>query len=301
MSRIGFTKKQSCSRSNGFDYTVKELLGIKKNADKYKFWHGKILSNEIKKYKSSDTVFILGSGPSINSMGNKDWELINNYDSIAFNYWFAHEFIPTFYVAQSLSNDNLINIFYDRYCEYKKCGVPIILRGSDFSQNGIKLNSDLATRLKELDLFYLLEYPISSSCSIDIDLLIKYVEALGYLEFNSIGNFVPKFRSTVCLLLTFAYQMGYKNIVLCGIDMKSSSHFWDHQNFSDVKRKYKLPEPDENNLNTFTDREYNSNTVPDYIYKLSEFFYKKSQVKTFIYNKNTVLYPRIKIYEGNLS
>src|SRR4051812_41077020 len=37
--------------------------------------------------KRTDTVFVLGSGSSINAISDAKWQTIATYDSIAFNFW----------------------------------------------------------------------------------------------------------------------------------------------------------------------------------------------------------------------
>ena len=48
-------------------------------------------------YKQSDTLFILGSGGSIATCSDKQWETIGKHDSIGFNFWLLHEFVPTYF------------------------------------------------------------------------------------------------------------------------------------------------------------------------------------------------------------
>lgn len=50
------------------------------------------------KYKKSDTVVIYGSGPSIKSLTNADKEILNQFDSIGFNYFSKTGIEPTFYI-----------------------------------------------------------------------------------------------------------------------------------------------------------------------------------------------------------
>ena len=49
--------------------------------------------NEVKK---SNTLFILGSGDSINDINNKQWEEIKQSDSLGINSWLVHKHMPTY-------------------------------------------------------------------------------------------------------------------------------------------------------------------------------------------------------------
>ena len=52
--------------------------------------------------KSSDTVFLLGSGRSINEIREDRWQVIGRHDSIAMNFWLAHAFVPRIYLFENV-------------------------------------------------------------------------------------------------------------------------------------------------------------------------------------------------------
>ena len=54
----------------------------------------------IKRYKTSDTLFILGSGPSICELNSKHFKIISDHDSIGFGFWCIHDFAPTYYMME---------------------------------------------------------------------------------------------------------------------------------------------------------------------------------------------------------
>jgi len=283
---------------HGFEYTVKELVGMHENSIKSTEWYGKLLSDEILQFKKSDTIFILGSGPSINDITNKKWEYIKLHDSIGFNYWFIHDFVPSMYVFQKF-NERMLNIFNDKYDFYKE--TPFIIRGSKFAKEGVNnltgnKNFEL---LRNNPVYYLREYPVHSRCSIKPNLLINYFEALGLMPHGKISNFIPKLRGTLGLLIVLSYQMGYKKIVLCGMDMHSSDHFWDYEPYIKVKEKYNLPDKGKANINTFTDKNRSPNTVPVYVKALRDWMYEKSNVEISIVNEKTLLYPDIPVFNMN--
>ena len=208
---------------HGFEYTVTELVNMYEGIQDALEWHGEILSNKILEYKKSDTVFILGSGPSINSISKAEWEHIAQKDSIGFNYWLAHDFIPTMYMFQFTKSDNLLALLRDKHYQYEE--IPFIIRGSGLAKGELKNNKEKLNLLKKNPVYYLREYPIHSKCSLDLNLLYKYIDALGYMKYGEITSFIPKWRSTLGLLLMLAYQMGYKKIVLCGMDMYKKDHY----------------------------------------------------------------------------
>ncbi|MEX2411819.1 MAG: hypothetical protein WD607_10720 [Candidatus Paceibacterota bacterium] len=287
---------------HGFEYTVEELVSMYEHTTEATQWHGNKLNNDFLKYKTSDTVFILGSGPSINNITESQWNKIAECDSIGFNYWFAHNFVPDMYVFQIPVTDSakvkMASILTDKFDQYKN--IPFILRGSGLANGHLSSAKELKYLLQKLKLYYLCEYPISSRCSISPDLLFRYMDALGFMTYGNISEFIPKWRSTIGLILMLVYQMGYKNIVLCGIDMQDNDHFWDYGSLTDIKQKYQLPHPvvsNTKNIKSFTDKNRSKNTVPKYIYSLRDWFKEKSDVNVYVGNEKTVLYPKINLFE----
>jgi len=286
---------------HGFEYTVSELVNMHESSKTSSMWHGSNIDNGFLKYKKSDTLFLLGSGPSINKISDAQWSRIKQKDSIGFNFWLAHDFVPNLYMWQLPSDkvaaDSLLNLLENKLSSYQN--VPFIIRGSAFASGKFDTNDRRLSLLKSLDVFYLNEYPVHSSCAIDPILHYKYVEALGIFNYGQIGKFTPKWRGTLGLLISFAYQMGYQKIVLCGMDMMGSSHFWDTGTYLDVKKKYNLPGEGVSNIQTFTDESHSTNTVPKYVYTMRDWMKQKHGVELFIGNEQTVLYPELPVYNFN--
>lgn len=279
---------------HGFEYTVNELINMYKKSQEFAKWHGEILTNTFRQYKKSDELFILGSGPSINLISDKQWEHISSQDSIGFNLWIAHDFIPSFYMFQLGFKNNHIDIFFDKLNKYQN--IPFILRGSMFAKNGIE-DKKTFSFLNQVILYYLCEYPIHSTCSIPIYKLFEYLDCMGFMTHGSISKFIPKFRCTLCLLIMLGYQMGYKNIILCGFDMIKDDHFWDYLPYKATKDKYSLPDINTSDMPRFNNPNVSKNTVVNYVLALKEWFYKKNQVNIYIANNQTLLYPKIETYK----
>ena len=61
--------------------------------------------NQLRSFKTSDRIYILGSGESILDISKQEWDEINSHNSIGFNHWYVHDFEPTFYDLSYLAND----------------------------------------------------------------------------------------------------------------------------------------------------------------------------------------------------
>ena len=76
-------------------YYIKSIV----NYLNHSFKNKSLIKSNIFENKNSDTLFILGSGESINSI--KIWDKIRKHDSVGFNYFIFNDFVPNFYIFES--------------------------------------------------------------------------------------------------------------------------------------------------------------------------------------------------------
>jgi hypothetical protein len=265
-------------------------------------WHGRILDDSIKAHKTGDTLFILGSGPSINRLTEAQWRHIARHDSVGFNWWMLHEFVPTFYVLQYTASPALSALMRHRSAAYRK--VPMMVRGDFVAQGLIRLDEDPRGEfLRDHDLYFMREYPISSRCSIPIESLLRHAELLGMLSHNQIGPFVPKWGCTLGLLISWGYQMGYRKLVLCGMDMTSNEHFWHEPTVQHLYRELNPPpcEPARRKgksygIMAFSDSSISTNTIPRYVTTLARWMGERAQVEIRIQSTDTILHPDLALH-----
>lgn len=277
-------------------YTLRKYYESKSNIKKLIKIKGKHLSDDILSHKKTDTIFVLGSGPSINDLTDKQWMHIEQNDSIGFNWWLVHDFVPTYFILQVDSKTyNLTKALNDKIYLYRS--VPFIIRGS-----GPWFEGD-ADYLKILDLLrddqvHLLKlYEIHSKSELSPNSILKFLSLIGH--FKKVRPDATKIYASITLAINLCFCFGYKNIVLCGIDMKDPSHFWDHDSFSDIRERYGLVKKEESDIMMHKgakDRKYN---VPHAIYAQDKLFRELNGTRLFVANDNTVLYPRINTYFSN--
>lgn len=171
--------------------------------------------------RRSDTLFILGRAPNINELDSEHWEEISKHDSIGFNSWTRHEFVPTHYLVQA----PLTTETTDRLCSRQYADSIIMLRGTRIARQGLE-----APRLRSLlerhpsrssRLRYLPELPIDGDAVASAEEILVSLRQLGLWTFGHIPPVVPKFRATVGLAVSLGYCMGYRRIVLCGSDSRT--------------------------------------------------------------------------------
>lgn len=191
----------------------------------------------LRKLRSSNTLFILGSGGSINQIEN--WDLVATHNSVGFNFWMVHPFVPTFYFLEANSQ-------YSNYIKHIR---------SDYESSLPQLPERLATLAR------LIEYKAEVYRSVSIftkqrsgagaiELLLKRCD-LPYRAFVSENFAEPTVQgladrckalrssrlgknlrffsqgvASVELNVVIAWQMGYSKVVLCGVDLNDTDYFY---------------------------------------------------------------------------
>lgn len=178
--------------------------------------------------RRSDTLFILGSGASINELDPAFWEHVTKYDSIGFNNWLVHDFVPDFYMREFpleiSANQQFSKIFRKKREQYGQ--LPFLLRPGFTARRA-------AIWPKALALFQpLVSGPI---CLPDVVNVPAETEA----EMRSFCRLWRKLRlhrnvdihidcrASVSQLIYFGLTQGYRDIVLCGIDLNTKTYFWE--------------------------------------------------------------------------
>lgn len=222
-----------------FQYTVNSLNGQEDAFSKIPREKLRRVDNSITKEKHSDTLFVLGSGPSINSLSKEQFQKVSLADSMGFNFWMYHWFVPDFYILQMPRKlpyrSALRTLMSQKSKEYASCRV--FLRGDYFRTENNELHSIAETPFGKKPYLHLPEFPISPDSSIPVNNQLRFLDNLGILDKGKISRYVPKPAGTLGLCISLALQMGYDNIVLLGVDMKDTRHFFDGPQENTTRRR----------------------------------------------------------------
>lgn len=164
----------------------------------------------------SDTVFILGGGPSLNSLNPEMWSEIRKHDSFGINWSFLKtEVIPTFYQTE-INVDKEINDIYLK--EFSKCR-------KNYKETLIFLSTKSIARFYHPRLLpnHFPETPKICRYRLPVPLNINSNSTISDREFNR----TVSYRGSVSLILDIVIRLGYKKIVVVGIDLNTTSHFYD--------------------------------------------------------------------------
>jgi hypothetical protein len=185
---------------------------------------------DLSKVKTSDTVFILGSGASINEIPAPRWERIGRHDSIGLNFWPVHPFVPRIYLFETVARIEGSEAIFDAL-------QSVLNRRANDYRRVVKVISEVwPTDARQL-VFELPEglYPnlyLGYSSTVIARNQKELIAGLRYLR--RLGIFAPgdrlpwhfKYAGSVLAALSLAVRMGYRRIVLCGIDMGKAEHFY---------------------------------------------------------------------------
>lgn len=170
--------------------------------------------------KTSDTVFIFGSGASISDIETHEWQEISKHNTISLNWFMLQNFVKAdFHVARRLlsyKDDAGVNnksIALAQIEEYFEC----IELNPFYKDTTIVLQWEAES--------------VGAQLAVSNDLINKNRKILPYktnhksisLDFNEGLSHKP---STLIDALNFACCGGWKNIVLVGVDLNNTGYFY---------------------------------------------------------------------------
>jgi hypothetical protein len=206
-------------------YVLKDLLLERKARHKNKLIP--VAEADLAAKKKSDTVFLLGSGPSINAIPGYRWSAIKRHDSMGCNFWLFHKFVPTFYFHEVIpSRDRVRSTVYRNLAER---------RAKDY-EHCVKIMTGLIDLAPEFDLFRpdawagdlhtVNTIPVAARNEREFVYGLRLLRSLRLFRESEKISFIFKQASSVTGLISFALRMGYKQIVLCGVDLHSGEYFY---------------------------------------------------------------------------
>jgi hypothetical protein len=273
--------------------TMRELLQqvLVNRSKKYKiFSHEEILER-----KKSDTLFICGSSGHVDEIDEATWDKINEHDTLGLNYFIYHKFSPT-YFALAYGRDDLVNIHHEalirkRNNEYKN---TIFLIGSRKRRRGVhpRVMPQFFTDNPKVAYFLhpkSVKTPDSRPfCSED------FRETMFY-------------RSSLNLYMHVARLFKYRKIVLVGCEMDSAVPFYEHYpeaqwmhemegptGFGEYEGPYEERKKLRYVLTYPRKKQHNLVTT---ILAINEYVFGPEGIELYVFNKKSVLYPRIPLYQ----
>lgn len=251
--------------------------------------------------KKSDTIFILGSGASVNDLTPKQWDFIKQHDSVGFNLWLVHDFVPDFYMFETADRDS---------------DPAILNRTQDFFYN-LRMKENL---YKDVKMIYKMNTELSRNFLVDADLpqsILKniYFSPVIFLAYHNIATMKKALKvsmhaldkskalihihtaATMFDLIIFAVKFKFKKIVLVGVDL-TADYFYETQDFQDYLREKKLKLP--STLTTPEEKKSGINGIETWfkipisviIDEIDKTILAPRGIKLFVSSRKSRLYPK---------
>lgn len=175
--------------------------------------------------KRSDTLFILGSGASINRISPERWRVIAEHDSVGFNLWLFHPFVPTMYFVEGgrpgRYDDRILQAISARASHYHSV-LKVVM---DIGVEGPQYIYDVDPRFRS-NLFAAETVPLVARSEAELRRGIQFLRATGAFERTDRIVSLFKHTGTLTTMIVLGAKLGYRRLVLCGVDLTTAEYFY---------------------------------------------------------------------------
>ncbi len=176
-----------------------------------------VSEDAVRQTRRSDTVFVFGSGASLNELSAGEWAHIAEHDTLGFNWWVHQRFVRTDYhlIRGIPDSDTDQDVWRPQLQQYFD-----LLRGNPCFASTVYLVHSGFTAIngnRALGYGYL---PAGSRV-----FLWRSSARVGPPS-RSFADGLVHGQSTIQESINFAYLLGWKRIVLAGVDLYDRRYFW---------------------------------------------------------------------------
>ncbi|WP_419786679.1 hypothetical protein [Pseudodesulfovibrio sp.] len=242
-----------------------------------------------KERKKSDTLFVLGGSTSINNITSAQWAHVAEHDSLGLNWWLLHDFIPSFhctnYPRRSYHFKKFIEIMGERS---QRCSQTVFMvSGNRAVTRGIHPRI-LPDFYPPNSLFLPYEYPEPLYLTSDHSFKASHFEKS--INYRGVMGFVMHFAATMC----------YSKIVLLGVDLLDSVHFYDNHPLMQWQEKAQYVEPlvqRKQTIHATMSDKGNKHPVDSYLVALNDLYFRPRGVRIFAGSPISRLADRLSVYQ----
>jgi hypothetical protein len=244
-----------------------------------------IALDEAKEHKKSDTIFILGSGPSIKELTKEQWQHISKHDSFGINFSFLLDFVPTFHSMEDGQTKWMRGFIEERISPYRK----------KFSNTVWFISNRHLSRFihPRLTPEFFPENPIC--CVYKFPKSIELSEDRPFIREDFTKNSII-YRGSLSVVLYLADLIGYKNIVLLGIDLHTPEHFFYDMPEMEEYVKIQKAIHDKDKFQYMIPKPNKSRPFDEYLYALINFYFKPQNINLYIGHKENLLSEGLRLY-----
>lgn len=252
-------------------------------------------------HKTSDTIFVLAGGASINQITDSQWAQIDEHDSIGLNRWPVHEFVPTYHAFELPgSGYNQMRQTFLELLEYRKeaySETPTIIKDLDRTIDLVRDSGVESHMAGDLLLSRDTNFPNISPQLEPQRRLLRHLQSSGYFAPGRPLDLLYRERASITYLLHLSVLLGYQRIVLCGVDMVNSKYFFENEQYRE--RAVPTPKPgvtDTDETHPTNDPDRKHVTLENLIYAMNDLVLEPDGVDLYVENTLSALHPRIPVY-----
>jgi|GEM_PF-1295817 len=211
-----------------------------------------IFTSPILDSTQSKTLFILGSGWSINSLSDENISHMGSHESVGINFWFFHDFVPSLFSFDAGKVDD---------SEKPHLRESLTQLGKLFSRPAIVEKNPKVLYLRPFqgDTSLLIPIPKSLSAQAWVHGRANFISRTAHALEADIRDVLsrlideklpptvlPDNGSSVARLVFLALAQGFRDIVLVGVDLDAKPHFWFAPSYVEKYGDYVrlFPKPD---------------------------------------------------------
>ena len=247
---------------------------------------------DVRNQRRSDTLFILGSGPSLLKLTDSQWHYVGSHDSFGINFSFLVDFNPTYHIMNDGKSEWLREHMRSLLAPRRQTLSPTIW-----------FISNRHTRRLIHPLYAPELFPIRPRVCIFRQpprIILERDRPFAGEDFKQ----AILYRGTLSLVLYLALQLAYKRIVLLGVDLHTPKHFFDNmpemQGYLEYNNRY---QSNRFGVRAFTGFE---TMIPDgnasrpfdeYLYALNKLHLQPRGIAFYVGNPDNMLFPRIPYFQ----
>lgn len=182
--------------------------------------------DQLNRVKRSDTLFVLGSGSSINQISASRWQTIQRHDSIGLNFWLFHDIVPTMYYFELVEgHEDAIIQQFARIANAVSSRYRGTLKIASEFHNGLRLLDGVGAEFRE-NMYAHFSVPVFVDTDAQLRASLKLLKTCGVFAPDGAPHNLFKHAGSLSTVLSLAVKMKYRRIVLCGIDLTSPAYFY---------------------------------------------------------------------------
>lgn len=173
--------------------------------------------------KTSDTLVVLGSGRSICRLDAADWQRIGQEtDTLGLNFWMLHPFTPTFYQFEAGPTPERTRQFEEFLTERATRMAGVLMLYKDLERHRLDLSRLPSQTVASLRVLNKVNLPVDDEAR--LVRMLGLCRRVGLTRRTGLLLFA---RASIVQALSFGAEMGYRRIVLAGVDLNDTRYFWD--------------------------------------------------------------------------